>query len=804
MIGGDPHIIPPYQQTTMPTNIPNEQKHIHTEKYEKQQELKPTISFEYYQQPPQKRPIAGNFDQQYFNAMYRYYPFNAPNITYPYGTSWLPPGQPMPPTMVPPVIVKNYTIETDGVTGEHKRLSMIYEDVLPQRKFSPGYTTLGERINDYQFIRASILNNTDGNDIDLHGMSTNSLNSYIKVDVGDVNPYNTYKHSPNPYKGLPYGFLLFRSCYPIRHLEKTAMVGCAKDATSINIRLYRMIEGSFLVNKYNKNLFFEFDEWREVAFYEFIRENIIKKKICPNFITMYGYFISVTSLVDYDQLAGTSSDKKNHTLYTMKNVTQPRPIPNKSFIDPNVPSLEMNDDNSLYVPPIEKTEIQRKEEIMHEKTIAQDNLREYEKMRSIARKNWENMLIRQRQCQHGISYISGDGKTAGTLSLDPNHGMSFKTYPTEYAKNLEYGDIALLQKRDISLNKFNEMLTNNQLITTMDGQKRIVMTDPNAYLGKSLVILTESPTYSILAWCTKIYQSRGNVYEMINRGFHREDEWKNILFQIMVALYVMQINHICIENFQPEKNIFIKDLDLKGTQREYWKYKIDGVDYYLPNLGFLVMIDSNYSDLDVLKDTTFTQVNKLHKLNGKFYGNRGTTLSDSEIHEKAFDMFKATFDNNVWSSIAFKKYGGVVPPSLITDLIGKIGSDFQTEKNIGVYIFKYMKNFLHNRIGTFLNGTEKQNVIKSPPIELKKGDIVIHEVQHDLYKFVMYKEPDQKGNVLIITKSNPDKPEYDEIAINQIALFKYTPMEKIVQNYKPNEENLSEDGLLETYTIYAN
>ena len=55
----------------------------------------------------------------------------------------------------PPIIVKQYAINVDGITGDQnqERMAIIYEDSLPFRKFTPSYTTLGERIDDYQFIR---------------------------------------------------------------------------------------------------------------------------------------------------------------------------------------------------------------------------------------------------------------------------------------------------------------------------------------------------------------------------------------------------------------------------------------------------------------------------------------------------------------------------------------------------------------------------------------------------------------------------------------------------------------------------
>merc|ERR1711871_860175 len=46
----------------------------------------------------------------------------------------------------------------------------------------------------------------------------------------------------------------------------------------------------------------EFNLWREIAFYEFTREEILKKKICPHFPMLYSWFISTGSDVDFKKL----------------------------------------------------------------------------------------------------------------------------------------------------------------------------------------------------------------------------------------------------------------------------------------------------------------------------------------------------------------------------------------------------------------------------------------------------------------------------------------------------------------------
>jgi hypothetical protein len=815
MSGGAAKIVPAYQQQKLEPNIPNEQKQIIQNKYppKQMQEPNPTLNIQYYQPPPPKK-AAPSADQQ-LNKAFQFLPFIAPDIAAPYNYfNYMYPGQAIPQAQIPPVIVKNYTIPTDGIAGGHKSLSMIYEDVLPQNKYSPSYTTVGERMENYQFIRSAILNNSDGNDIDLHGMSNNSISSFIKVDISDVNPYNTYKHSLNPYNGLPYGFLLMRSCYPIKHIEKTGLVGCSRNSTAVNVRIYKMLEGSFFVHRYNKKIFFEFDEWREVAFYEFIREKILKPKVCPHFITMYGYFISLNSRIDYDAISTMDQkfDGKNVVYDNLKTAreltnqekglvanigTQTGGKRNYIPIDSEGSMLTIDtkaDDNEITEQEILKLRQDGKIYEIHKPYVpnfSSAKLPPGTKYVSFDGKLYKvkpyiPTLSSSTELQPGANYISVDGKLEGNVQINVNNRPP---QPPKFS---------------IGLTEYGKMVEEEKLITTTDGYGRIIRINPDKYGGKSLIILTESPTYSLFSWATKMYETTGNIHMMINTGVHSEKIWRNILFQLAVALYVMQINNIFIENFSLSKNVFIKDLPQRGEQTEYWKYKIDGIDYYIPNLGFLVMIDSNYRDLDIINDVKFTQKDKNHKLNGKFFG-KDYAFSDENNIKKTFDMFKAAFDSNVFGP-EFKKYGGVPPPTEIIQLLDNIMSDIQAEKSnsIGFYILEHMRGYIHNRIGTYLNESESKNRKIEKGGNFRCGEIVAMETGNSKFKFVMYLKPTENNMCKIITKKEYNDKRYIMESIAFSSLFEYIQVEPISQQYKPDEEKLLEDGLLETYVITKN
>lgn len=730
MRGGAPKVIPVYnQQTGINPYMSNEEKNIQAIKYKemppKPSPPPPTLSIEYNQpqnkpQQPKKEYIG---DRVIDPSMYMTYVGpNIQNSLYNQYAQLGPYSMAAAQGFIPPVIIKNYTI--DGGLSFDMNKNYVYENVLPDRKFSPSYTTLGERMMDYECIRGTILKGSDGHNMDINGMGMNSLDSHVKIDTSNVNPYNSFKRSGvrmNPYNGLPKNFLLYRSAYPIRHNETNGKIDFAKDAMSINIRLYKMVEGSWLINKNNsdkynnKEKFFKYDEWREIAYYGYIRENIIKKNVCPNFVNMYGYFIDEKSNIEYDKI---------------------------NYIDPN-----------------RQNENERQYNISYE---TNQNLPSYNLPKYVNPN--ENLIV------------NGNQQTAQLLQTNiPNISQQIIN---NIQQSIERNKSEILQQNVTTIN-------NNMIITVNE----------NKYCGKSLVLLTESPTYSIFGWMSQVYYAEGNVYKIKTRGFHRVEEWMNVLFQIMVALYVMQKHEMYIENFDIERNIYIKDLVYRGQTTEYWKYKVNGIDYYIPDCGYLVMIDTDFADVRETNNDVFSEKQTKHKLRGKIFGDTEDTKS------KSFEMFIKTFDENNFSKYA-QNYGVIKPPTEILSLIGKINSEAinDKEKDIGKYILNYMLCYIHNRIGSYLKKTEIANVRENGLIKYEKGNIIVHKIDNDTYKFVMYLSSND-NMAKIITKEKHDNKDYIISEVSIQSLISYIETESIVQNYKPNEEELTDEKLLETYII---
>lgn len=573
------------------------------------------------------------------------------------------------PQVVSPV-VKQYSIN-NGPFVNYTTLSVIKEDALPEQ-FSNTSNTLGERLNIYNFVRSVFVRHHDGEDIDLDGKGTNSLLSYLKFM--ELNPYTSINNPNNPYIGLPDDMLIYRSCYPIRYDQSTNRVQCAPNSIGMNIRIYKLTNAEYNIQKLEQKNFYDFNVWREIVYYEYVREQIIKTKICPNFALLYCYYISEKCNVDFNKVK----------------------------------------------------------------------------------------LLKRKP-----SSLIPDPQRGATLPCETGNCPPFIPQPKNTLKN--------------TLNAIESVLDKNS--------------------GKGLVALTEGPTYNMYGWSSKQYQGtlNANVHTMVNTGYHKSEVWMSVLFQLLVALYVMQLHKIAFNNFSIEDNVYIKDISEHDNVVMYWKYRINEFDYYIPNYGYLLLIDSNFKDLESSHQTFNTSTNKKFKIYGSIFKDSAT---DAEIQKKCFDAFRTAFNTNSFTK-AFTNFGGTKPPEDILALIKRIHDDASTNganQDISHYIYTYMGKLLNNRVGTYLTEIEGKNVRKDDTKEFKQGQIVVQEIQNETYKFAIYVSQNN-NQVTILTKEDQNKNDMIEKKVAKDVLFNYSRYDNIVQNYKPMEANLNEEELLETYVV---
>lgn len=583
---------------------------------------------------------------------------------------------------------KVYNINLPGPGGSgHAEMDQIYEMVLPGKKNNFTSAILGDRLKICEYVRQILVNVNDGEDIALSSCKGHkSLMSYIKFMELNPNYYSTIHK--NPYKGLPFGMLLYRSCFPIKLDQASKTTVCAKNSIGLNIRLYSLSIAEYYSHFFRQEIMKKYDVWRELIYYEYVRENIIKKKQSPNFTLLYAFFISLNRNIDYFCLKKSTLTQKDLLTIEFKTFKKLNDI--RAKIEVKLNTI------------VEPESIFDKNQFLLDKNVPENKL------------------------------------------------------PDEQNANLQ------------------------------------------KYSGNVLIMVTEAPHHNLYQWASRIYETDGIVKKMISAGFHDEPVWLSILFQIVSALHVMQIHGLYIRNMTIEDNIYIKDLRSDGNIMGYWKYIINGISYYVPNHGYLVMIDSNFKDIGQDARVTATTIRREFKIDSiNIYG---VPCDKDVIRDKIYQNYRNIINTNAFTK-EFTQNDVFKPTEYIMNIISTMMED--TEKDLGKIIFKYFRRFLNNRIGTYLKKDPEIPNIRDATEAFKSGELLAHLEAKDTYRWCMYSgNPSTNPNKEnILTKDTPDSIDIIEKEVEKNNLKQYSLTEKIEQNSSGLEVKLSEDDLLETYII---
>nr|QFG74544.1 MAG: hypothetical protein [Megaviridae environmental sample] len=549
-------------------------------------------------------------------------------------------------------IQKVYNISLGNPKEHHTMMNDVYEDVLPGNPYQFTMINIFERNQLNNFVRNTMLLKKDGEDMTLQG-GDNSLFSYVKLL--EFNPYSSGK---NPYKTISYDFLLYNAAYPVRYDENAKRINLAKDAMGVNVRIYKMSKGAMYSDKLTKNIQkYNFDVWREIIYYEYIRDHILKNKISPNFISMYLYKLDTKSNIDYEKI--------------------------NRIIGLN------------YDPTILKEH--------------SENLQNINKLHDI---------------------------------------KNFFTF------NYEFGKL-----ENVKNNK-------NNLVE---------------YSGNSLFCITEAPTHNIIQWASPIYDKYGSIKRMIATGYHTPEVWKSIIFQIIYAFSVLQKLGIYFQNVSLLNNVFIKDIYHTPKNIGYWIYKIDNLEFHIPNYGYLVLIDSRFTNIN----KTDSGLN--YKINSdNLYFEKNSTNNYKETFMREFkEMFCPS--NFTMNHVNEDNMGSL--DEEIIDIISNLHSKIDKNTNLKDLILntKSFYGYLHNRIGTLLTKSEKDNVSMITIPKFKKGGLVIYQKRFNEYVWAVYLSSESKNKHNIIYKDNSnfikkvvftssllEYPDSEPINFSQDAEIKYT------------------------------
>ena len=611
-------------------------------------------------------------------------------------------------------------------------------------------------------VKSNILNNQDG-DIVLFKKGPNCIFNKIKTTTFNPYTYNLDGVNNNPYKTIPENFLIYQSCYPILY-DGIEGSKCKTEGTGLNMRIYRLNKGELNKSKDNKIRFYS-NVYREIITYEQIRDNILNKKICPNFVLLYGYQICKESGLNFDNFNVKKYINKNSKL-------QKYLLTNHDIIE---------------------------------------EIKKYSKEINISTNKIVNDIIK-------------------IFNKNPELKQEYETI----LQDLQFKD----QEKSKKLIKIIEIIVKGlpYYKDILKNKNIPLVENDNFYDDDLLMALTESPTYSLLKWIEKVYVNNLQSKVMISDGMHSIKEWRSILIQLLCAYHCLLKEKIIIPNFSIRDNIFIKELKTEQSITKYWIYNINGVKHYVPNMGYLVLIDSSFRTENINQEFNNKQVlvdandkpilisepilNKTFKpivISERI--NQLLPPGNEEINKEFIEfkniLINTLHSNNYNENNDINKLNGVATQSEdVIKLLNEIYNycNYNKEDN-NVFINcinEKLTSFLHNRIGTELDDTEfkaisyqtqdHKQIFNGKQINsenTKPGDFVIYhkDINISSYNIGQVISVKEKNDIKIIVNLNDVSKQAD------VKDFFHLPL-TLKQIGTPDGDSREVADCIEEYNIY--
>jgi hypothetical protein len=389
-------------------------------------------------------------------------------------------------------------------------------------------------------------------------------------------------------------------------------------------------------------------------------------------------------------------------------------------------------------------------------------------------------------------------------------------YKTDVKTRIKYDKLLELKSKKIPQNMLRALLNTTRNIKNLT--EKIKRTEEILTLyglrkedinleketDKSLIILTEGPHQNIVKWASPIYHQNGAKKMMMATGHHSKEVWFNVIFQILYAYMVMDKYNVYFKEMSLERSVFICDIYYEVSNTGYWKYIVDNIEYYIPNRGFIVMLDSNYSDLfDIysmkgILDAEFEQDNNTEYLkifSSQLFGNKNEGRSEDDIKALIKDGLITMLDPmNLKRIVTHLRI--IKPDEEVFELLEKIVRTLEDNtKTIKDAIIENMGMFLHNRVGSQLTVGERDKLSIIPNRNFKKGSLIVYEERFDYYTWAIYYKPSNLNRHFIITKVNDN---YETIEVFLASIRTYSVNIRIQDSA---EFNSSYENLLEEYKL---
>jgi hypothetical protein len=350
------------------------------------------------------------------------------------------------------------------------------------------------------------------------------------------------------------------------------------------------------------------------------------------------------------------------------------------------------------------------------------------------------------------------------------------------------------------------------------------------------VALTDAQTHNIVSWASIQYAQNFHHAQMTQTGAHSDRIWFNVLFQMLHAMHAAQRHPFAFGEMSLARNFYIKDLKIDpNVARGYWKYRISGIDYYIPNFGYLVLMDSNYKDPDPSSSRDDDdRTRRIYRVVREAKDTPGDIDRKKDAvrrrnHENLRELLDKSFAED------FKHRNGIKPGPNVMTWIGTVAKSLSEPstylddtgnrvtnvpvspiaKDLELLFFKHCRQYMHNRIGKMLHVNERPYIREidngkySDPSQrvFKRGQLLAWECSYDTWIWVLFvrivnmKDDDIGTRTMahVLTRTNPTDTEIVDRLVSLENLVPYASSEAVAQDFNPDEHRLAEDQLIETY-----
>jgi hypothetical protein len=259
---------------------------------------------------------------------------------------------------------------------------------------------------------------------------------------------------------------------------------------------------------------------------------------------------------------------------------------------------------------------------------------------------------------------------------------------------------------------------------------------------------------------------------------------------------VLQEKEIYFRNFSIENNVFIKDLFSDPNNMGHWIYNINDIDFYVPNFGHLVVIDSRFADVNPPNIPQSTRGVLYKIISPTLFLNNGINVP-FDIKLEILNDFKRIIDrNNFTQNGQYNDYGMIVPDIETLNLIDRMNNN--TNINIKDIIEECFPEYVHNRVGTLLTRTEKDTISLNVTPKFNPGKLIVYQSRYDEYTWAIYKKDVNGKKKEILIKDNTGNLYTKQVFAH--SLLEHSESNNVMQISEKNFR-LNKDSLIESYKL---